>query len=105
MNHKPSVLSLWSRWIWCLLLLASVFGCRDHTPMPPAGPVPPAPKAFWLSRPEWPAFTDDLDRDSLQQALQRSLEYARRLQPDQMLPFGDRQISGMVLVQTLEAFR
>ena len=48
-------------------------------PLPPPGPVPPASKAFWLTRPELPAFTDDLDRESLHQALQRSLEYARRL--------------------------
>ena len=56
--------------------------------MPPPGSVPPASKAFWLTRPELPAFTDDLDRESLSQALQRSLEYARRLQPDQTLPWG-----------------
>lgn len=73
--------------------------------MPPPGPVPPASKAFWLSQAQLPAFTDDLDRASLQQALQRSLEYARRLQPDQLLPFGNRQISVATLVQTLEAFQ
>jgi len=73
--------------------------------MPPPGSVPPASKAFWLTRPELPAFTDDLDRESLRQALQRSLEYARRLQPDQTLPCGERQISGTTLVQTLETFQ
>ena len=73
--------------------------------MPPPGSVPPASTAFWLTRPELPAFTDDLDRDSLRQALQRSLEYARRLPPDQTLPCGERQISGTTLVQTLEAFQ
>ena len=93
------------RWIWYLLVLVSFCGCRGSTPMPHPGPVPPAPTAFWLSQVQLPTFTDDLDRASLQQALQRSLEYARRLQPDQMLPFGDRQISGLTLVQTLEAFQ
>ena len=73
--------------------------------MPPPGSVPPVSKAFWLTRPELPAFTDDLDRESLYQALQRSLEYARRLQPDQTLACGERQISGKTLVQTLEAFQ
>ena len=62
-------------------------------------------QAFWLARPELPAFTDDLDRESLRQALQRSLDYARRLQPDRMLPFGERQITSTTLVQTLEAFQ
>ena len=88
-----------------MLVLVSFFGCRGSTPMPPPGSVPPASKAFWLTRPELPAFTDDLDRESLHQALQRSLEYARRLSPDQTLPCGERQISGTMLVQTLEAFQ
>jgi membrane-bound lytic murein transglycosylase A len=93
------------RWVWCLLVLVSFFGCRGSTPLPPPGPVPPASKTFWLTRPELPAFTDDLDRESLHQALQRSLEYARRLQPGQTLSYGERQISGTILVQTLEAFQ
>src|SRR6266852_2918743 len=105
MSHESSALSLWHRWVWCLLVLVSFFGCRGSTPMPPQGSVPPASKTFWLARPELPAFTDDLDRESLRQALQRSLEYARRLQPDQALPFGDRQITASTLVQTLEAFQ
>ena len=93
------------RWAWYLLVLVSFFGCRGSTLTPPPGSVPPVSKAFWLTRPELPAFTDDLDRESLRQALQRSLEYARRLQPDQTLPCGERQISGTTLVQTLEAFQ
>jgi peptidoglycan lytic transglycosylase A len=93
------------QWVWCLLVLVSFFGCRGSTFMPPPGSVPPTSKAFWLIRPELPAFTDDLDRESLRQALQRSLEYAHRLQPDQTLPCGERQISGTTLVQTLEAFQ
>jgi peptidoglycan lytic transglycosylase A len=105
MRHELSALSPWHRWVWCLLVLVSFFGCRGPTLMPPPGPVPPASKAFWLTRPELPAFTDDLDRESLHQALQRSLEYARRLPPDQTLPCGERQISGTTLVQTLETFQ
>jgi membrane-bound lytic murein transglycosylase A len=62
-------------------------------------------KAFWFTPFALPAFTDDLDRESLRQALQRSLDYARRLQPDLMLPCGGQQISGTTLVQTLEAFQ
>jgi len=86
------------RWVWCLLVLVSLFGCRGSTPLPPPGPVPPASETFWLTLPELPEFTDDLDRESLHQALQRSLEYARRLQPGQTLPYGERQISGTILV-------
>ena len=105
MSHASFIINTWHRWVWCLLVLVSFFGCRGSTSLPPPGPVPPASQAFWLTRPELPAFTDDLDRESLHQALQRSLEYARRLQPDQTLPFGERQISGTTLVQTLEAFQ
>src|SRR5215470_11632858 len=93
------------RWLWCLLVLVSFCVCRGSTLMPPSGSVPPVPKAFWLTHPALPAFTDDLDWNSLRQALQRSLEYARRLQPDQMLPCGEHLISGTTLVQTLEAFQ
>jgi len=73
--------------------------------MPPPRAEPPAVPGFWLARPELPAFTDDLDRESLRQALQRSLDYARRLQTDRMLPFGERQITSTTLIQTLEAFQ
>ncbi len=105
MNHKLCAMRTWHRLVWCLLVLASCFGCRGHTPTSSPGVLPPESKAFWLTRAELPAFTDDLDRESLRQALQRSLEYARRLQPDQALPFGDRQIAAQTLVQTLEAFQ
>lgn len=73
--------------------------------MPPPVTLPAEPKPFWLARAGLPTLTDDLDRASLQQALQRSLEYARRLPPDRTLPFGDRQISAHILIQTLEAFQ
>lgn len=105
MSHKPIAMRTWHRLVWCLLVLVSFFGCRSHPPTSSPAALPPEPKAFWLARPELPALTDDLDRASLQQALQRSLEYARRLQPDQALPFGDRQIAARTLVQTLEALQ
>jgi len=105
MSHKLCTVSTWHRLVWCLLVLVSCFGCRSHTPISPPGTRPPESKAFWLARAELPTFADDLDRESLHQALQRSLEYARRLPPDQALPFGDRQITVRTLVQTLEAFQ
>lgn len=88
-----------------MLVLVGFFGCRGRPPMPPPEARPPEPKAFWLSGAGLPVLADDLDRESLQQALQRSLEYARRLPPDRTLPFGDRQVAVSTLVQTLEAFQ
>ncbi len=105
MSYASFTINTWHRWVGCLLVLASFVGCRGSTSVPPPRAEPPAVPGFWLVRPELPAFTDDLDRESLRQALQRSLDYARRLPPDRMLPFGERQITSTTLLQTLEAFQ
>ena len=105
MSHKLFAVRTWHRLVWCLLILVSLFGCRGHTPRSSPRVLPPESQAFWLAPAEPLAFTDDLDRESLRQALQRSLEYAQRLQPGQTLPFGERQITASALVQTLEAFQ
>ena len=105
MSHASFIINTWHRWVGCLLVLVSFVGCRGSTSVPPPRAEPPAVPGFWLVRPELPAFTDDLDRESLRQALQRSLDYARRLPPDRMLPFGERQITSTTLLQTLEAFQ
>ncbi|MBM3222471.1 MAG: transglycosylase, partial [Candidatus Tectomicrobia bacterium] len=73
--------------------------------VPPPALSPPVPPAFWLSRTGPLPLLDDLDQESLRQALQRSLEYARRLPPDRPLAFGDTQIPASRLLQTLEAFQ
>jgi membrane-bound lytic murein transglycosylase A len=49
-------------------------------------------------------FTDDLDRDSLRTAVQRSLNYVRRLPPERLLPFAGRHITAATQRATLEAF-
>jgi membrane-bound lytic murein transglycosylase A len=49
-------------------------------------------------------FTDDLDRDSLRLALQRSLHYVRRLPPERLLPFAGRHITAARQRDTLETF-
>ncbi|MGE3541229.1 MAG: murein transglycosylase A [Candidatus Tectimicrobiota bacterium] len=46
-----------------------------------------------------------MDRDSLRQATQRSMDYARRLPQERLLPFGDRQVPVRTLLQTLETFQ
>jgi membrane-bound lytic murein transglycosylase A len=57
-----------------------------------------------LQHAERPAWFDDLEQASLRQAVQRSLEYVRRLPPDRSLPCGDRQVSAADLQQTLTVF-
>ncbi|HEY7490377.1 MAG TPA: MltA domain-containing protein [Candidatus Tectomicrobia bacterium] len=59
----------------------------------------------WLRRAERPTLSDDLDRQSLLQALQHSLDYVQRLSPERSLPFGDRRISAATLQQTLATFQ
>jgi len=49
-------------------------------------------------------FTDDLDRDSLRLALQRSLHYVRRLPPERLLPFAGHHITAAMQRDTLETF-
>jgi membrane-bound lytic murein transglycosylase A len=86
------------QWSSILLCLVIIFGCKAPT----AGPTDTIPP--WLPRAERPILRDDLDQASLRQALQRSLEYVRRLPQDRSLPCGDRQISAAALHQTLTAF-
>lgn len=50
-------------------------------------------------------FADDMDRDSLRQALQQSLSYIQRQPPQRLFPLGERQVSAALLVQTLQAFQ
>ena len=88
----------WLQWSGILLYLAACFGCKAPT----AGPTD-TPTA-WLSRAARPTLRDDLDQASLRQAVQRSLEYVRRLPRERSLPCGDRQISAAALHQTLTAF-
>ncbi|ETX09063.1 MAG: hypothetical protein ETSY2_01605 [Candidatus Entotheonella gemina] len=49
-------------------------------------------------------FTDDLDRDSLRTAVQRSLNYVRRLPPERRLPFAGQHITAERQRETLETF-
>jgi membrane-bound lytic murein transglycosylase A len=88
----------WRQWSGLLVCLIAVLGCNS----PPGGPADAS--SSWLPRAERPVLLDDLDHTSLRRALQRSLDYVRRLPPDRALPFGDRQISAASLRHTLEAF-
>ena len=88
----------WWQWSGILLYLAACCGCKAPTAGPTDTPT------TWLSRAERPTLRDDLDQASLRQAVQRSLEYVRRLPRERSLPCGDRQISAAALHQTLVAF-
>jgi membrane-bound lytic murein transglycosylase A len=59
----------------------------------------------WLADPHPPVIVDDLDVPSLQLALQRSIDYLRRLPAARRLPFGDRQVTVGTVYETLAAFQ
>jgi membrane-bound lytic murein transglycosylase A len=90
----------WVASLGCVLWL--VCGCTSTTTNPPESPQA---KQLWLSAAEPLAFTDDLDRDSLRLALQRSVGYLRCLPPARLLPFGDRQVTVSRLLDTLQTFQ
>lgn len=81
---------MWCAWIGLLLLVSMLFGCVRET-------VPP--------RPQHPALTDDLDRSSLQRALQDSLAYVKRLPPDRQFQLAERRVSAATIHATLLAFQ
>lgn len=85
-------------WIGFVLLCFIQFSCRSH----PKGPDESASIRLTTSMPV--TFTDDLDRDSLRTALQRSLDYVRRLPPERLLPFAGRHITAAMQHETLETF-
>ena len=88
----------WALWLGVSLLAALQFSCspRSQDPEESAAVRLPAPMPV--------TFTDDLDRDSLRAALQRSLRYIKRLPPDRLLPFVGQHITANRQRETLEAF-
>jgi membrane-bound lytic murein transglycosylase A len=95
-------------WSTVWLLLWYVWYCLFCVPLPsysqPKTGLAETPPT-WLSQTSCPTFTDDLDRATLQQALQRSLTYVQRLPAERMLVLGERQVTASRLRETLEAFQ
>lgn len=59
----------------------------------------------WLAAPHTTVMADDLDAASLQLALQRSMDYLRRLPATRRLPFGSRRVTVGVIYETLAEFQ
>lgn len=58
-----------------------------------------------VSRESIPSFLDDLDQDSLNLAIERSLQYLKRLRDADVVFFGNRQSTVKEMKETLIAFR
>lgn len=89
---------VWISWIGFALLSFALLSCGS----PPGSPQPLA--TLRLPQPVPVTFADDLDRDSLRLALQRSLAYLRRLPPERLLPFAGQPITAAMQRETLETF-
>ncbi|PON14847.1 transglycosylase [Candidatus Entotheonella serta] len=85
-------------WIGFILLFSIQFSCS------PSSQGPEESAAIRLATPVSITFTDDLDRDSLRTALQRSLNYVKRLPPQRLLPFLGQHITAAIQRDTLETF-
>jgi len=57
-----------------------------------------------IARKDHPCFTDDMWYDGLEQALQQSLKYLRRLDPDKLFFFGKDAYSVSHVIRSLEFF-
>jgi membrane-bound lytic murein transglycosylase A len=73
------------------LLPAILVGC---------GTTPPSP----LPGNKFPDFSDDLDRSSLERAVEQSINYLQDLPPDQQFQFDDRTVTASWLIRSLLSF-
>jgi membrane-bound lytic murein transglycosylase A len=85
--------------IWGLCLVC-FWGC----PTQPEKEKGKAPVFERVSGGDLPEFFDDLDRELLQKAVERSLTYYSRVSKDEVYSFGDEQVSVDVLRESLLLF-
>ncbi|MFH1623952.1 MAG: MltA domain-containing protein [Pseudomonadota bacterium] len=87
-----------------LILFLAVFilsGCIQRVAVPVKGPE----DALVLFKGWWtPKFADDMDKDSLKMAIERSIEYFKRLPPDRTFTYGSRTYTTEYLVESMNTF-
>jgi membrane-bound lytic murein transglycosylase A len=87
------------RTVLALFLALGLGACAAVSPTPE-----PRPALVRLAPGSYPAFSDDLHYDGILHAIDRSLEYLRRLPPDRRFRFGEDEYDREHLVRSLEAF-
>ena len=87
------------RWLVCGLLALIAVGCA-HAPE-----KAPTRETALVQVTEAPAFTDDLDRDSLLRALNQSEIYLKRISPDATFRFGPDQYSVQHMLASVDRLR
>jgi len=96
MRHPATAYRLWGgrSWLPCLLAALLLFnGCAGKPPL------------ALLPADRLPAFTDDLDRDSLKASINRSLHYLRKLPAERMFTYADATYSAAWLIESMETFQ
>ncbi len=87
-------------------------GCTQEVPRPPEKPAqealsPEQPPSLFerVSGEEVPRFTDDMDRESLLAALEKSLVFLGRVPEDRTYPLGEAQVTAGRIKESLLYFR
>lgn len=86
-----------------LLLLLCLTGCERASKTPPPPTVPLAPLRL-LPLAELPLFSDDSDFEALDEAIQHSLTYLRRLPPERMFSVGEEMLTAGMMLRALAQF-
>ncbi len=84
----------------CAAVFFALAGCN-----PPEKPQVPIESGFEeVTWDDFPSFTDDGERESLQRAIEQSLHFYSRIPPDRTFSLGELSITANTLKETLELF-
>jgi len=109
-GRRPSVVTpkrrLFTPWLTFLaLLLLWLAGCEPAPKPVPAGPGAPAVALIRLSPSDYPAFSDDLNYEGLEQAIAGSIAYLERIPAEREFEFGRDRYSAAHVLQSLRQFK
>jgi len=88
------------RYLSVLIILFDMVGCYPLIQKEITEP----PQALKRIRYFWPEFRDDMDTSSLNLAIERSLEYLNRLEPDALFVYGPDTYPAHHVRESLEIF-
>ena len=92
-----------TRRFFCFLVIFSILsGCALGIWKPVEKPTPPL---VLIPAKKVPSLIDDLDRDSLDMAIERSLQYYEMIAGNNMYGLGDGLVTGKELRESLLLFR
>lgn len=89
-------------------IICCLAACATLPEKPPGPPIKPVPKPvaglFRLSPDQTPRFIDDLDRESLEMAISRSLQYYDRIRDKRTFRFGTERYTVQEMKESLICF-